>query len=248
MTGNDITASLNTIDYVTVDGIDYVVYTDASFTHAVRQYDWDAADEVEFEDYTAWCQRVPAVADRSLALKIITAAGIERIHLGDGCCTAVERPESGDTITNEQMDALGKPCAIVREVYGLDGALAADAIYIYASGVIVAVHNESGNVYYESEDDAREHYDWNEPAPLWLALNGPEVHPHTTEGRSRLWAAWCGNQIVREALDNGMGDDWQGYARHVLTEAARIDDLAVLDEDVDALANALRKYALEDCA
>ena len=89
MTGNEIVDAFRGAYTVTVEGREYLVYEDGSYTHAVLAADADCVAEAELADYTAWCDRVPAVADRATALAIMAEAGIRLLHLGDGCCTAV---------------------------------------------------------------------------------------------------------------------------------------------------------------
>lgn len=91
MTGTQIVSNFSESYTVTVGGVAYLIYRDGSYTHAVRVTDADAVTDTEITDYTAWCDRVPAVADRDTAIAIMTEAGIELIHLGDGLCTPVSR-------------------------------------------------------------------------------------------------------------------------------------------------------------
>jgi hypothetical protein len=102
------TDSLRVLTVATVNDTSYVVYTDEAYTHAVEESDWDASAAVEYEDYTAWCNEVAAVADADLAHAIIEASDgdVRIIHLG-GTCEAIEavecewslgdRVEGGDT-------------------------------------------------------------------------------------------------------------------------------------------------------
>ena len=96
MTGTEIVNNFSSMYTVTVEDREYLVYTDGSYTHAVRAADAERVAETELADYTAWCNRVPAVADVDLARAIMAEAGIDLIHLGDGCCTVVIAPEASD--------------------------------------------------------------------------------------------------------------------------------------------------------
>ena len=89
MTGNEIVNNFGDAYAVTVEGPEYLVYRDGSYTHAVRCEDAERDADVDVGDYTDWCDRVPAVADVETARAIMAEAGINLIHLGDGCCTVV---------------------------------------------------------------------------------------------------------------------------------------------------------------
>lgn len=117
-TGNDITSALNILDTVTVEGVDYTIYSDGGFVHAVKTADVDAADEVEVEDYTAWCALVPAVHSRDTALAILAEVDASLVtdvlHLGDGCNTAVR---ASDLSTYARIDDAGTVVATVRAAH-----------------------------------------------------------------------------------------------------------------------------------
>lgn len=89
MTGNEIVNNFGDAYAITVEGTEYLIYRDGSYTHAVRSADAERVAEAEVGDYTDWCDRVPAVADATTARAIMAEAGIGLIHLGDGCCTSV---------------------------------------------------------------------------------------------------------------------------------------------------------------
>ena len=90
------TADLRFLARVTVNNVEYVVYTDEAYTHAVTAADWRATRDVEYEDYTAWCCQVPAVDDADLARSIIEASDgdVRAIHLS-GTCQAVTARADG---------------------------------------------------------------------------------------------------------------------------------------------------------
>lgn len=96
MTGTEIVDAFRSAYTVTVEGTSYLVYEDGSYTHAVLAADADCVAEAELADYTAWCDRVPAVADVETARAIMAEAGIGLIHLGDGCCTPVQPAPEAD--------------------------------------------------------------------------------------------------------------------------------------------------------
>lgn len=96
MTGNEIVNNFGDAYTVTVEGTEYLVYRDGSYTHAVLAVDVERVAEAELADYTAWCDRVPAVADVETARAIMAEAGIGLVHLGDGCCTAVRAVPEAD--------------------------------------------------------------------------------------------------------------------------------------------------------
>ena len=89
MTGNEIVNNFGDAYAVTVEGTEYLIYRDGSYTHAVLAADVERVADVDVGDYTDWCDRVRAVADVDTARAIMIEAGIGLIHLGDGCCTAV---------------------------------------------------------------------------------------------------------------------------------------------------------------
>lgn len=96
MTGTEIVDAFRSADTVTVEGTEYLVYEDGSYTHAVLAADAERVADVEVGDYTDWCGRVRAVADVETARAIMAEAGINLIHLGDGCCTAVAPAPEAD--------------------------------------------------------------------------------------------------------------------------------------------------------
>lgn len=96
MTGTEIVDAFRSAYTVTVEGTEYLVYEDGSYTHAVLAADADRVAEAEVGDYTDWCGRVRAVADVDTARAIMAEAGIGLIHLGDGCCTAVQPAPEAD--------------------------------------------------------------------------------------------------------------------------------------------------------
>ncbi len=96
MTGNEIVENFSSAYTVTVGGAEYLVYRDGSYTHAVLAADAERVAEAEVGDYTDWCGRVRAVADVETARAIMAEAGINLIHLGDGCCTPVQPAPEAD--------------------------------------------------------------------------------------------------------------------------------------------------------
>ena len=96
MTGTEIVDAFRSAYTITVEDREYLVYEDGSYTHAVLAADAFAVAETELADYTAWCDRVPAVADVETARAIMAEAGIRLLHLGDGCCTAVQPAPEAD--------------------------------------------------------------------------------------------------------------------------------------------------------
>ena len=96
MTGTEIVDAFRSAYTITVEDREYLVYEDGSYTHAVLAADAERVAEAELADYTAWCDRVPAVADVETARAIMAEAGIRLLHLGDGCCTAVQPAPEAD--------------------------------------------------------------------------------------------------------------------------------------------------------
>lgn len=90
------------------------------------------------------------------------------------------------------------------------------------------------------------YYEQAEPKP-WNRIGHELADPNFRAGRAELWNAYTNAQSVKEALANGIADDWTGYARHALAELERIGHIdPPCDADVDALAAALERYALGD--
>lgn len=101
--------NLKTLGRCTVDSVEYVVYNDGTYGAIVEAEAFDAdLDEVllgeddETNYYTAWCYTVDCVQKEELAVRILDAAGVDRIN--DANMGAVLSTAHAAELAQEDLD------------------------------------------------------------------------------------------------------------------------------------------------
>ena len=92
--------SLTELARVTVDTVDYVVYSDGSFRWAVDADSYDDVDEgYSADDYSLWCaEDDEGVSDAHRCARIAAAAGLEGVHVaGTGVWCEAAGPVASET-------------------------------------------------------------------------------------------------------------------------------------------------------
>ena len=109
-TATEVFSGLNEVARITLDGDDYVIYSDSVSVDIIHADEWDGVDIARFgacrvpafdddeegyyravdhnsHRYSAWCADTCAVNDRTLFARILAVAGID--HVNSGACGSV---------------------------------------------------------------------------------------------------------------------------------------------------------------